>query len=347
MLSWVEPLAEGGRLRASFLTGASWSPPIEIVASPALLTMWADVPAVLAVGGTNLIAQWPHRPPDQFHGYHVRVSTSTDNGATWSAPARPYTDDSPTEHGFASLFQTRGETSIAWLDGRRYASPERGAEQAATELRIRAVATTDLGAVVAHRVCDCCQTAVTQTSNGPVIAFRGRSDDEIRDIYTTQPTASGWRTPRRVSADGWRVTACPVNGPAIDSHGDHVGVAWYTVAEGNPVVRAAFRAPGRTHFTRAIDVDQQAPLGRVALTMIAPDVAVLVWLRQASDNEAALMMAAVRQEGSTGDAIELARLNRRVPIAFPRIAPATGFVHVSWIAESTLATVRTAVAPFL
>ena len=40
--------------------------------------------------------------------------------------------------------------------------------------------------LVAPRVCDCCPTAAADTADGPIVAFRGRTADEIRDIYVTR-----------------------------------------------------------------------------------------------------------------------------------------------------------------
>ncbi len=33
-----------------------------------------------------------------------------------------------------------------------------------------------------NRVCDCCQTSTAITANGPIVVYRDRSDEEIRDI---------------------------------------------------------------------------------------------------------------------------------------------------------------------
>ena len=32
------------------------------------------------------------------------------------------------------------------------------------------------------RVCDCCQTTAAITNDGPVVVYRDRSDDEVRDM---------------------------------------------------------------------------------------------------------------------------------------------------------------------
>ena len=37
------------------------------------------------------------------------------------------------------------------------------------------------------KVCDCCQTAAAVTDDGPVVVYRNRSDQELRDISAISP----------------------------------------------------------------------------------------------------------------------------------------------------------------
>src|SRR5690606_40868449 len=63
-------------------------------------------------------------------------------------------------------------------------------------------------------VCDCCQTSVALTSRGPLLFYRGRSPDEVRDVLVSRLEGNVWTAPRRVHADDWVVGGCPVNGPS-------------------------------------------------------------------------------------------------------------------------------------
>ena len=40
------------------------------------------------------------------------------------------------------------------------------------------------GVPLDDRVCECCSTSAAMTANGPVIVYRDRSADEVRDIAT-------------------------------------------------------------------------------------------------------------------------------------------------------------------
>ena len=60
--------------------------------------------------------------------------------------------------------------------------------------------------LVDDRVCDCCQTAAALTSDGPVVVYRDRTEDEIRDIHISRLIDGAWTESRAVSDDGWYIT---------------------------------------------------------------------------------------------------------------------------------------------
>jgi len=63
---------------------------------------------------------------------------------------------------------------------------------------------------------------------GPIVAYRDRSDTEIRDIYVSRSVGSNWSQPVAVHRDNWQIAACPVNGPALSADGTAVALAWFT-----------------------------------------------------------------------------------------------------------------------
>src|SRR6185436_12033224 len=85
-------------------------------------------------------------------------------------------------------------------------------------------------------VCTCCQTVAALTDEGPIVAYRDHSSDETRDISVVSMQNGQWTRPRAVHRDGWRMNACPVNGPALIASGKRVAVAWYTGADEKPRV---------------------------------------------------------------------------------------------------------------
>jgi hypothetical protein len=90
-----------------------------------------------------------------------------------------------------------------------------------------------------QRTCDCCQTDAAITSKGPIIIYRDRDANEIRDIYTSRYIGNAWTNGKSVARDNWLMPACPVNGPAIAANKNSVWAAWYTAANDKPSILLA------------------------------------------------------------------------------------------------------------
>jgi hypothetical protein len=160
-----------------------------------------------------------------------------------------HSDTSATEHGFVTSVPLEDGRAFAWLDGRAFATASR--EDAETSLYFRSLAAggpTGSELPLDARVCDCCQTDAATTDSGPVLVYRDRSPEEIRDVHVVRWTDGGWSEPSAVHEDGWETGACPVNGPAVDANGRQVVVAWFTAAQGVPRVKIAFSRDAAERF---------------------------------------------------------------------------------------------------
>jgi hypothetical protein len=261
-LSWLEPVDDSQRaLRASLLEEGGASPPRTVVQRANFFVNWADFPSLAALPGGRLAAHWLERTGSGTYAYGVRISLSDDDGASWSAPITPHRDDSDTEHGFVSLYAEGEVLNAVWLDGRNFDGHEAGhghGHDAGPGPEMMLLHTTvapdgTLGAEqrLDARVCDCCQTGVALAADGPVVVYRDRSAEEIRDIYAVRREGGAWSAPRPVHADGWRIEGCPVNGPAIAAEGREVAVAWFTGAQDTARVRLAFSGRRRRQLRRA------------------------------------------------------------------------------------------------
>ena len=60
---------------------------------------------------------------------------------------------------------------------------------------------------------ECCQTSITDSEDGPIVVYRDRSEDEIRDIYITKSILGEWDELKSAHNDNWKINGCPVNGP--------------------------------------------------------------------------------------------------------------------------------------
>ncbi|MEZ5319183.1 MAG: sialidase family protein [Vicinamibacterales bacterium] len=330
-LSWLEPGDGGGfRFRLSGLRGTTWSAPVTIAEGPALLANWADVPSIFTTSGGTLAAHWLERGPGRG-AYGIRVATSTDDGATWSDAVTPHRDQAPAEHGFAAFFEApgTGALGLVWLDGRLVA--ERGREGSMT-LRSTTIARGEPGedTVVDLRVCDCCPTAAVRTDRGVLVAYRDRGTDEVRDIAVSRLVDGRWTPPVPVARDGWRLDACPVNGPAVAAIGRAVAVAWFTLgSDATPRTRVAFSTDGGETFGAPIDVHAGVPYGRLALAMLDPDRVLVSSIERATDG-AAIVVREVRRNGRTSDLVTVARTVPGRTSGFPRLVASGRRVWFAW-----------------
>ncbi len=271
VLSWAQQGPKGPILRASSWSARGWSRPETVAVVPGLVVSWADPPTVID-GVGHRAATWL---VEAGHGAHMQASRRAAKGR-WSTPVRVHSDQSETEHGFATLFPLAdGTTDIAWLDGRDQAAG--GAGRTGLYRRILG-ADGALGPeqIVDPRTCDCCPTSgVKLAGEAPLLAWRDRLGGEVRDISTTHLGAG--TDPLRVSEDGWEFGGCPVNGPAVAPYHDGFAVAWMTEA-GGPRVRYAF-GRGVEAFTPPTDLAVgEDVLGRVASTALPGDQLLITWV---------------------------------------------------------------------
>ena len=356
-LSWLEPGAHGGRaLRAAKLGRDGWSRPITIAQGDSLAGNWADFPALLAIARQRLAASWMLQGGGQAEAGDIRLAQSRDGGATWSPAACPHRDAPPAERGFVSLLEQGEGVRVFWLDGREMAEHAKrdsaGAGAAGHEpggaMSLRtAVVHPDGGlseeALLDARVCDCCPTAAVRTARGVLVAYRDRSPDEIRDISLLRLERGRWTEPYRLHRDGWKISGCPVNGPALDAFVDRVVAVWYTGAGDSARVLGAFSEDGGATFDEPARVDEGSPLGRVDVTLLEDGSALVSWI-EAKGKEARIRARRVGGDGSLGPAQTITRTSAARASGFPRMARSRDRVVFAWTEAGKPSRVRTAVA---
>src|SRR5205823_4202630 len=133
-------------------------------------------------------------------------------------------------------------------------------------------------AVVNRRTCECCQTAAAATPDGPIVAFRNRTADEIRDVYVSRLAGGRWTDPVLLHQDGWRISGCPINGPAVSALDRTVAVGWFTGAGGQGRSFVAFSTDAGQSFGPPIRVDDVGSLGRMDVQLLSGDAAAVSWI---------------------------------------------------------------------
>jgi hypothetical protein len=360
-LNWLEPRPGGGqRFRLSSLSGNAWSQPVTITEGASLLANWADFPSVFVTSDGTIAAHWLERAAARG-AYGIRVVTSKDGGRSWTKATIPHPGSETGEHGFVSFFEAPvggpgfeapgGGLGLVWLDGRDVAGAGHAAPGHAGGMALRSTfikngaAGADL--LVDARVCDCCQTSAARSGAGVLVAYRDRSEKEIRDTSIVRFSGGKWSEPVTVHADQWEINGCPVNGPVVAAAGTAAAVAWFTGAGNTPKTLVAFSGDeGRSFGTPIrIDVDAKVTLGRLAMVMPSAD-RVLVSSLERTDSGAHLVLRDVRRDGRISAPVEISAATPERTGGFARLAASGTKVVVAWtdVRPGVPAAVRTAIA---
>jgi len=354
-MSWLEPADSGHALRFAVHDGATWTTARTIVARRDFFVNWADFPSLVVLDSQRLGAHWLQRSGPGTYAYGVHVAQSNDHGGTWGNPVISHRDSSQTEHGFVAMWRESGKVGAVWLDGRKFKpaghdAPGATSHSAGNEMML---VTTTLspdgtrGAEVRldERTCDCCQNAAAMTNTGPIVAYRNRSPDEIRDIYVTRRVGGKWLPGTPVHDDNWQIAACPVNGPALAAQGDRVALAWFTAAHDSARVKVAFSNDAGASFEAPIRVDGGSPAGRVDVAMLADGAALVTWIERTGGDTAAVRVRRISPGGKAGAPVTVASASAARASGFPQMAITGTNVVFAWTVPGRPSAIRVARAP--
>src|SRR5687767_138101 len=343
-MSWLEPNESGHSLRFAALDGSQWSPPVTIRAGRDFFVNWADFPSIEVLDGGRLAVHWLQRNGAGTYAYGVRVAQSGDAGKTWSSPVTPHRDSSQTEHGFVALWRETARLGAVWLDGRKFS---KDGHDPSNEMMLVTTSIAPDGVLgeeirLDERTCDCCQNSAALTSDGPIVAYRDRSRDEIRDVYVARRVSGKWTVGAPVHSDNWKIDACPVNGPAIAAAGRRVAVAWFTAAQESARVKLAFSDDAGATFGAPIRVDGGNPAGRVDVTVIDDGSALVTWVERTGGDTAAVRSRRVHNDGKVGAATTIASSSAKRASGFPQMAVSGSDVFFAWTVPGPTTAVRVA-----
>lgn len=355
-MSWLEPADSGYALRFSVLDGRTWSAPKTIRKGRDFFVNWADFSSMEVLDGGRLAAHWLQRNGTGTYAYGVKVSQSTDGGTTWSTPVTPHRDSSPNEHGFVAMWREGNRLGAVWLDGRKFKPQSHdapGGHGPSTNEMMLVSTTLDsrgrLGSevVLDERTCDCCQNTAAMTSEGPIVAYRNRSPDEIRDIYVTRRVNGKWIPGVAVHDDNWKIAACPVNGPNVDARGKRVALAWFTAAHDSARVKLAFSSDAGATFSAPVRIDEGRPSGRVDVALLADGGALVTWIERTGGDTAAVRARRVSSNGQVGAPITVASSSAARASGFPRMALTGNDVVFAWTVPGRPSAIRVARTPLV
>ncbi len=334
LMSWLTPSVHDGAysLRFAEWSGGRWSEPETVFSGSEFFVNWADHPSIFQINGDTLVTHWLYkRGPGTFE-YDVYLSVSNDRGTSWSEPVIPHRDGIAAEHGFVSFFRQSGKLGMAWLDGRNMAPSDHGHGSGNMSLF-----TTTLGGEMIlgaeqsldSRICECCPTAAATVGDKHIIAYRDRSDTEVRNIQTVRFDGESWSSPASVHDDGWMIPGCPVNGPELAVNGDMLAIAWYTAPNGEASVNVAFSIDVGETFTEPLRIDGGVPLGRVDLEWVDKKRVAVSWIELVGDS-ARVRIRTVSANGKLGDLRTVTDIDSGRGSGYPKMVKAGKELFFAW-----------------
>lgn len=340
-LIWIEPLAgQGHALKFSRLEQRAWTTPKTIATGADWFVNWADHPSITALADGTLFAHWLVRNPGASgaYGYGIRIARSPDGGATWSEIFKAGLDNGADYSGFVAMLpDARGLTAVYLHPAAPAPLPAAGARPGEDEhvktlkvARFSAAGALASDETVDPDVCQCCNTSIVQTSDGPVAAYRDHRPGEIRDISVVRYRNGRWSAPAAVHEDGWRINACPTNGPVLAASGRRVAVAWFTAAGNTGRVRLAFSSDAGEHFGMPLTIDEARPVGWPGLVMLDDGSAVVSWLGRVGEGQGEVRLRRVWPDGLSGEVQVVAGAGSGRATGIPQLARAGRDLVIAW-----------------
>ena len=222
-----------------------WTNPIKLANGNDWFVNWADFPTH-AISGDKVLSSYLKKSDSGTYNYDVFLSLHKLSGEKVKEDFILNTDGFKAEHGFVTITSNDSEGFlVTWLDGRNTVENDEDGNHKPMTIRFAEI--TNAGDIINETeldssVCDCCQTSMTYTNKGPLVVYRDRSEEEVRDIYVTRNIDEVWEDPIPVNNDGWVIYGCPVNGiPKVNlSFSDSYGSSF-----GSPIKINDFSAIGR------------------------------------------------------------------------------------------------------
>lgn len=347
-LSWVAYVNDSTHaLMFSTLEDSTWDTPKTIASGINWFVNWADFPSMVVSNNDQyLAAHWLQMRDTGTYDYDVRIAQSMDGGNTWSESFTPHTDSISAEHGFVSMLPISDKRMIAtWLDGRNMKEDNDDSKPNSMTIRFAEFdGNNNLfhEAVLDNRTCECCDSDMVMTKNGPVVIYRDRSAAEIRDISIVRKVNGHWTAPKLITHDNWKIAGCPVNGPAVTSSDNTLAISWFTAANDTAKVNIIFSNDAGATFSKPIRIDDGSPLGRVDIVMLSNEKALVSWIEN-SDNDTHIMGAIITENGKQGDSFLLSKTNASRKSGFPILVKSSNRIILAWTdVQEDMTTVKTA-----
>ena len=335
-MSWTQKMNDSiYTLNYSELKIGKWTETIEITRGDNWFVNWADFPAISENNG-NILTYILQKSEASTYAYDIHMYLAGTNENSVNKNFILHSDSTKTEHGFVSMLPYKDDSFfVTWLDGRNTGGGSHDVGHSSNgAMSVRAASVLQTGEVVDdtlvdNKTCDCCQTSAAITPKGPIIVYRDRTDDEVRDIYISRLLDGSWTIPKPIHNDNWIINGCPVNGPKAATYNNSLVVAWFTAAKNTPKVNIIFSDDSGKSFDTPIQIDNGKPIGRVDVALLDENNALVSWM-ESSENGAEIKVVKVNSNGAKQKPLIAASLSAARSSGFPQMEVFNDTVYFAW-----------------
>mgnify|MGYP001166778436 CR=1 FL=1 len=309
-----------------------WTNPLRLASGTDWFVNWADFPTH-AVSGNQVLTSYLKKSASGKYTYDVFLSLHNLSGEKVKEDFILNTDGFKAEHGFVSITANESEGFlITWLDGRNTVEKDENGDQRPMTIRFAEI--TKVGDIINETeldssVCDCCQTSMTFTNKGPLVVYRDRTEEEVRDIYVTRNIDDVWENPIPVHNDGWVIYGCPVNGPKVVSNSNNIAISWFTVSNGIPKVNLSFSESYGSSFGNPIKINDLGAIGRVD-TAFLNEKEVIVSYMEGDDDGTYLRIKKVSMDGTISKPITISIIDGGRSTGVPQLEIHDDEIFIVW-----------------
>ena len=347
-LSYVTQTDSLSTLYYSEYKDETWQRPIKVSSGNNWFVNWADFPVIAENKGTILINHL-QKSAEGTYTYDIKLNIHSFEVTKNKRDFLLHDDGTKSEHGFVSMTPTDSGFFVTWLDGRNTSGGGHNSQDShnkAGAMTLRSASINFQGEITKsieldNRVCDCCGTSSAMSNKGPIVAYRDRSKNEIRDISVIR-FENGKPLPfQTIGNDNWEIPGCPVNGPSIAALENSVAVGWFTAVGGEGKVQIAFSEDNGENFGNSIRVDTKNATGRVEVEMISEKEAAIIWMEPNGEEEV-IKVRKVAVSGEIGGPIIVSKTSAERASGFPQMAKVANKLFFAWTQTDSAKIVRTA-----
>ena len=309
-----------------------WTNPLRLADGSDWFVNWADFPTH-AISGDKVLSSYLKKSASGTYTYDVFLSLYKLSGEKVKEDFILNTDGFKAEHGFVSITSNNSEGFlITWLDGRNTVKNDEDGNHKPMTIRFAEI--TNDGDILNETeldssVCDCCQTSMTYTNRGPLVVYRDRTEEEVRDIYVTRKIDKVWENPISVHDDGWVIYGCPVNGPKVVSSSNNIAVSWFTVSDGIPKVNLSFSESYGSSFGNPIKINDFNAIGRVD-TAFLNEKEVIVSYMEGDDDGTYLRIKKVAIDGTVSKPVTISKIDGGRGTGVPQLEVLEDEIFIVW-----------------